>query len=228
MKQSSSEEDVEKVKEKAIQQGHEPLVIYGVERNVVAVSGKVNDDHRAVMKLLPNVSRVIPVGKPYKLASKNYKKDNSIVKIKDLSIGGDKLAIIAGPDSAETQEQTIETALAAKEAGSNGLRGGAFKPRTSPYSFQGLGEDGLKMLKEASEITSLPLFSDIKYAEFSLMKGPNFLESSPISGASIFITLAPKSDNIIVQYGPTNTLVRSTTNKFFKGPSIISINCIFS
>ena len=164
MKQSSSEEDVEKVKEKAIQQGHEPLVIYGVERNVIAVSGKVNDDHRAVMKLLPNVSRVIPVGKPYKLASKNYKKDNSIVKIKDLSIGGKNLAIIAGPDSAETKEQTIETAVAAKDAGSNGLRGGAFKPRTSPYSFQGLGDEGLKMLKEASELTSLPLFSEIMAA----------------------------------------------------------------
>ena len=161
MKQSSTKEDIEKVKEKAIQQGHEPLVIDGVERSVVAISGKVNDDHRAVMKLLPNVSRVIPVGKPYKLASKNYKDQNSIIDIKGLKVGGENLAIIAGPDSAETQEQTIETAIAAKEAGSNGLRGGAFKPRTSPYSFQGRGEDGLKMLKEASEITSLPLFSEI-------------------------------------------------------------------
>jgi len=165
MKQSSTKEDIEKVKEKAIQQGHEPLVIDGVERSVVAISGKVNDDHRAVMKLLPNVSRVIPVGKPYKLASKNYKDQNSIIDIKGLKVGGEYLAIIAGPDSAETQEQTIETAIAAKDAGSNGLRGGAFKPRTSPYSFQGRGEDGLKMLKEASEITSLPLFSEIMDAQ---------------------------------------------------------------
>ena len=165
MKQSSTKEDIEKVKEKAIQQGHEPLVIDGVERSVVAISGKVNDDHRAVMKLLPNVSKVIPVGKPYKLASKNYKDQNSIIDIKGLKVGGENLAIIAGPDSAETQEQTIETAIAAKEAGSNGLRGGAFKPRTSPYSFQGRGEDGLKMLKEASEITSLPLFSEIMDAQ---------------------------------------------------------------
>jgi len=165
MKQSSTKEDIEKVKEKAIQQGHEPLVIDGVERSVVAISGKVNDNHRAVMKLLPNVSRVIPVGKPYKLASKNYKDQNSIVDIKGLKVGGENLAIIAGPDSAETQEQTIETAIAAKDAGSNGLRGGAFKPRTSPYSFQGRGEDGLKMLKEASEITSLPLFSEIMDAQ---------------------------------------------------------------
>ena len=165
MKQSSTKEDIEKVKEKAIQQGHEPLVIDGVERSVVAISGKVNDDHRAVMKLLPNVSRVIPVGKPYKLASKNYKDQNSIIDIKGLKVGGENLAIIAGPDSAETQEQTIETAIAAKDAGSNGLRGGAFKPRTSPYSFQGRGEDGLKMLKEASELTSLPLFSEIMDAQ---------------------------------------------------------------
>ena len=165
MKQSSTKEDIEKIKEKAIQQGHEPLVIDGVERSVVAISGKVNDDHRAVMKLLPNVSRVIPVGKPYKLASKNYKDQNSIIDIKGLKVGGEILAIIAGPDSAETQEQTIETAIAAKDAGSNGLRGGAFKPRTSPYSFQGRGEDGLKMLKEASEITSLPLFSEIMDAQ---------------------------------------------------------------
>jgi 3-deoxy-7-phosphoheptulonate synthase len=172
MKQSSTKEDIEKVKEKAIQQGHEPLVIDGVERSVVAISGKVNDDHRAVMKLLPNVSRVIPVGKPYKLASKNYKDQNSIIDIKGLKVGGENLAIIAGPDSAETQEQTIETAIAAKEAGSNGLRGGAFKPRTSPYSFQGRGEDGLKMLKEASEITSLPLFSEIMDAQhLELMEG---------------------------------------------------------
>lgn len=161
MKQASTEEDIEKVKQKAIQQGHEPLVIYGVERNVVAVSGNVIDDHRAVMKLLPNVSKVIPIGKPYKLASKNYKNENSNINIKNLTIGGNKLAIIAGPDSAESLEQTLETALAAKDAGSNGLRGGAFKPRTSPYSFQGLGEEGLKMLKEASEVTSLPLFSEI-------------------------------------------------------------------
>jgi len=161
MKQASTEEDIEKVKQKAIQQGHEPLVIYGVERNVVAVSGNVIDDHRAVMKLLPNVSKVIPIGKPYKLASKNYKNENSTINIKNLTIGGNKLAIIAGPDSAESLEQTLETALAAKDAGSNGLRGGAFKPRTSPYSFQGLGEEGLKMLKEASEVTSLPLFSEI-------------------------------------------------------------------
>ena len=87
------------------------------------------------------------------------------IKIKDLTIGGTELALIAGPDSAETRAQTLETAEAVVAAGGNGLRGGAFKPRTSPYSFQGLGEDGLKMLKEASELNNLPLFSEIMDAQ---------------------------------------------------------------
>ena len=162
MKQASSEEDVEKVKSKAIEQGHEPLSIFGVERTVVAVSGKVTESNRDIMRLLDMVQEVIPIGGiPYKLASRSYKEENTQIKIKDLIIGGNELALIAGPDSAETRDQTIETAEAVVSAGGNGLRGGAFKPRTSPYSFQGLGEDGLKMLKEASEINNLPLFSEI-------------------------------------------------------------------
>ena len=161
MKQAASEEDVEKVKSKAIEQGHEPLTIYGVERTVVAVSGTVIEDNRAIMRLLDNVHEVVPIGRPYKLASRSYKEENTQIKVKDLIIGGTELALIAGPDSAETKEQTLETAEAVVSAGGNGLRGGAFKPRTSPYSFQGLGEDGLKMLKEASGINNLPLFSEI-------------------------------------------------------------------
>lgn len=165
MKQAASEEDVEKVKSKAIEQGHEPLTIFGVERTVVAVSGKVIEDNRAIMRLLDNVHEVIPIGRPYKLASRSYKEESTQIKIKDLTIGGTELALIAGPDSAETRAQTLETAEAVVAAGGNGLRGGAFKPRTSPYSFQGLGEDGLKMLKEASELNNLPLFSEIMDAQ---------------------------------------------------------------
>jgi len=161
MKQSATEEDVERIKSKAVEQGHEPLVIYGVERTVVAVSGKVIEDNRAIMRLLDNVHEVIPVGRPYKLASRSFKEGNTEVKIKDLVIGGKELAFIAGPDSAEYREQTLETAEGVVASGGNGLRGGAFKPRTSPYSFQGLGEEGLVMLKEAADIHNLPLFSEI-------------------------------------------------------------------
>ncbi len=161
MKQAASEEDIEKVKAKAIEQGHEPKVLYGVERTVVAVHGKVIEDNRGVMRLLDNVHQVIPIGRSYKLASKTYKESNTEVKIKDLVVGGKELAFIAGPDSAEYQEQTLETAEAVVQAGGNGLRGGAFKPRTSPYSFQGLGEEGLVLLKEAADLHNLPLFSEI-------------------------------------------------------------------
>jgi len=161
MKQSATEKDVEKIKSKVVEQGHESIVIYGVERTVVAVSGKVIEDNRAIMRLMDNVHEVIPVGRPYKLASRNYKEGNTEVKIKDLTVGGKELAFIAGPDSAESRDQTLETAEGVVASGGNGLRGGAFKPRTSPYSFQGLGEDGLVMLREAADIYNLPLFSEI-------------------------------------------------------------------
>ncbi len=161
MKRKASQEDVEQVKEKSLSQGHEHVVIEGVERTVVAVSGHVIEDHRVAMKLLNNVLNVIAVGRPYKLASRSYKDNNTEIKVGNIIVGGDELALIAGPDSAESQEQTIETAKGAKEAGANALRGGAFKPRTSPYSFQGLGEDGLKMLREAADINDFPLFSEI-------------------------------------------------------------------
>ena len=101
MKQAATEEDIEKVKVKAIEQGHEPKVLYGVERTVVAVHGKVIEDNRGVMRLLDNVHEVIPIGRSYKLASKTYKDTNTEIKIKDLTIGGKELAFIAGPDSAE-------------------------------------------------------------------------------------------------------------------------------
>jgi len=161
MKRNASQEDLEEVKDKAIFQGHDHVVIVGVERTVVAVSGHVIEDHRVTMKLLNNVQDVIAIGRPYKLASRFYKENGTRIKVGDITIGGTELTLIAGPDSAESLEQTMETAKGAKKAGANALRGGAFKPRTSPYSFQGLGEDGLKMLREASDANGLPLFSEI-------------------------------------------------------------------
>ena len=119
MKRKASQDDVEEVKEKVLSQGHEHVVIYGVERTVIAVSGHVIEDHRAAMKLLNNVLNVIPVGRPYKLASRSYKDSNTVVKVGNIKVGGESLALIAGPDSAESQEHTLETAEGAKEAGAN-------------------------------------------------------------------------------------------------------------
>ena len=161
MKTKASQLDVDEVKAKALSQGHEHVVIEGVERTVVAVSGHVIEDHRVAMKLLDNVQDVIAVGRPYKLASRSYKESDTQIKVGNITIGGGELALIAGPDSAESLDQTMETAKGAREAGANALRGGAFKPRTSPYSFQGLGEDGLRMLREAADNYNFPLFSEI-------------------------------------------------------------------
>jgi 3-deoxy-7-phosphoheptulonate synthase len=114
------------------------------------------------LESLHGVESVFPILQPYKLASKEVKKEPSIIRITDdLSIGGREIIIMAGPCSVESEEQIIETALAVKEAGAQVLRGGAFKPRTSPYSFQGLEEEGLKLLAKAREASGLPFVTEV-------------------------------------------------------------------
>ena len=113
MKTKASQLDIDEVKAKALSQGHEHVVIEGVERTVVAVSGHVIEDHRVAMKLLDNVQDVIAVGRPYKLASRSYKESDTQIKVGNITIGGGELALIAGPDSAESLDQTMETAKGA-------------------------------------------------------------------------------------------------------------------
>ena len=111
------------------------------------------------------VEEVIEITHPFKLASRDFKKEDTVINVKGSKIGGDNFAIMAGPCAVESREQIIETAKYIKEKGAQFLRGGAFKPRTSPYSFQGLGEEGLKYMKEASEITGLPIITEIMSEE---------------------------------------------------------------
>jgi 3-deoxy-7-phosphoheptulonate synthase len=107
------------------------------------------------------VESVVPILQPFKLASREFKPDRTVIKLGDLEIGGDRLTIIAGPCSVESEAQLVETALAVKEAGAGILRGGAFKPRTSPYAFQGLEEEGLKLLAQAKEMTGLYIVTEV-------------------------------------------------------------------
>ena len=109
----------------------------------------------------PGVSKVVPILKPYKLASKEQHREASVFDIGGARIGGDNFALIAGPCTVESREQLLETADVVKAAGANMLRGGAYKPRTSPYSFQGLGEEGLRLLAEAKEISGLPIVTEL-------------------------------------------------------------------
>lgn len=144
--------------------------VKGEEETVLAAVGKLAMDLREV-EIRPGVSRVIPISKPYKLASRDFKRDNTIVEIPNnrgqvIRVGGSRVVVIAGPCAVESREQMMEIAAVVASSGAVMLRGGAYKPRTSPYSFQGLGEKGLKYLKEAGEKYGLPVCTEIVSSEY--------------------------------------------------------------
>ncbi|MGA1847663.1 3-deoxy-7-phosphoheptulonate synthase [Deferribacter abyssi] len=162
MKIGATREQLDDVCKKAEELGFTPHVIYGKERNVIGLVGIGGKrDEIGIVEDLPGVDRVVPITKPYKLASKEVKQETTIVKVKGVEIGGEEIVVIAGPCSVESEEQIIKTAEYVKAAGAKILRGGAFKPRTSPYSFQGLGETGLKYMAKAREITGLPIVTEV-------------------------------------------------------------------
>lgn len=163
MKSGAAKKDREEVIKRVRELGYQPHVIHGSTRDVI---GAVGDERgKTVLQSIESmhgVENVVPILQPYKLASKEVKKDASIIPITDtLSIGGKQLVIMAGPCSVESEQQIMASAKAVKEAGAHVLRGGAFKPRTSPYSFQGLEEEGLRLLAKARELTGLPVVTEV-------------------------------------------------------------------
>ncbi|MGE5247755.1 MAG: 3-deoxy-7-phosphoheptulonate synthase [Verrucomicrobiota bacterium] len=143
--------------------GYTPHPIYGKERTVI---GAIGDERGKfvlqALESLPGVERVVPILKPYKLASREVKPDRTVVRIAPgVTVGGDRLLVIAGPCSVESEQQMIDTAFAVKEAGAHVLRGGAWKPRTSPYAFQGLELKGLKILRKAGERAGIPVVTEV-------------------------------------------------------------------
>ena len=162
MKKNASRDDVERVKEKISALGFRAHEIPGAQRLAIGITGnkgKINPENFTLMK---GVDDAIPVSKPYKLVGRDAKPENSEIVVDGEVIGGKELAIIAGPCSVENWDQLIATAEAVKEAGARFLRGGAFKPRTSPYSFQGMKEEGLVLLKEAKAKTGLKIVTEAK------------------------------------------------------------------
>lgn len=141
--------------------GLEPHVIVGVARTVIGLVGDKNGLEPSSFEGLPGVEKAVPIMAPYKLASRDAKAEDSIIQVKDVTIGDGKMVYMAGPCAIESKEQILETAQAVKAAGASILRGGAFKPRTSPYSFQGLGEKGLEYLQEAGEAFGMPTVSEV-------------------------------------------------------------------
>lgn len=163
MKQGVGKEDLAEVKKRIRELGYKPHIIHGETRNVI---GAVGDERgKAVLQSLesmPGVESVVPILKPFKLASREVCPEPSVIEITpDVRIGGEQLVVMAGPCSVESEEQILETARAVKEAGATVLRGGAFKPRTSPYSFQGMEKEGLKLLALARQETGLPIVTEV-------------------------------------------------------------------
>ncbi len=162
MKPGATKAEFNHVIEKIKEFGFQPHPIVGTERTVI---GCVGDERSKTqlqsLEVAPGVESVMPILKPFKLASKEMRKERTVVKVGKYSIGAAQFVVMAGPCSVETREQILKSAEVVKKAGAQVLRGGAFKPRTSPYSFQGLEEEGLKLLAEAREKTGMPFVTEV-------------------------------------------------------------------
>jgi 3-deoxy-7-phosphoheptulonate synthase len=166
MRRDATEQDIQHMVKHVESAGLKPTVLRGTERTVIAAIG----DERAMASIGaiesgPGVDEVLPVLAPYKIASRETKSEPTVVRAGSLTVGGGNLGIIAGPCGVESEEQIIATAVAIKKAGATALRGGAFKPRTSPYSFQGMKEAGLKLLAKAREETGLAVVTEVVASE---------------------------------------------------------------
>jgi 3-deoxy-7-phosphoheptulonate synthase len=162
MQTGAPKEQVDHVIDRIRELGYTPHPIYGEQKTVLGAIG----DERGKFRLeslagMPGVEAVMPILTPYKLVGRDLKRERTVIRVGEHTVGGSQFMLIAGPCSVESREQIVAVAKAVKKAGAQYLRGGAFKPRTSPYAFQGLEEDGLKLLKEASEITGLKIVTEV-------------------------------------------------------------------
>lgn len=162
LKKGCKKKTVESIMKKVKDLGFKAHAIFGVERTVIGAVGDDRDKHLLyALEAIPCVEKLVPILQPFKLASKEIRKEPTIVKVGDASFGGGHFGVIAGPCSVESEKQIVETAIRVKKAGARLLRGGAFKPRTSPYAFQGLEEEGLKLLSKARKESGLPFVTEV-------------------------------------------------------------------
>jgi 3-deoxy-7-phosphoheptulonate synthase len=161
MKQGATRAQVVNVTARIEQLGCQAHVSEGNERTIIGIIGNGRSLDCAPIERMDGVERTVPVLRPFKLASRDFHPQDSVIPINGIAIGGKKLSVMAGPCAVEGREELLEAAHAVKAAGADILRGGAFKPRTSPYSFQGLGEEGLRFLAAAREETGLPVVTEV-------------------------------------------------------------------
>jgi 3-deoxy-7-phosphoheptulonate synthase len=165
MSEKATEEQIAHVIDRIREAGYNPHVTRGTERTIVAAVGSGRRHEIEALQVAPGVDNVVAIAQPFKLVSKQVHPERTIVQIDGVQIGGPEVVVIAGPCSVESREQLLQTAHAVKRAGASMLRGGAYKPRTSPYDFQGLGIEALKILSEAKKETGLPIVTEVMSTE---------------------------------------------------------------
>lgn len=165
MRSGTAREEIEKLKNKIENEGCKVSIIQGENQCTLSLIGDTTKIDPSKIEANKHVERVTKVQQPYKLANRLFHPSDTVIRVKEETIGGKKLGVIAGPCSVESEEQIVEIARAVKESGAGFLRGGAFKPRTSPYSFQGLKKQGLELLKIARQETGLPIVTEIMSAD---------------------------------------------------------------
>lgn len=165
MSEKATEQEIAHIIERIREAGYQPHVTRGVERTIVAAVGNGRRHEIEALQVAPGVENVVPIAQPFKLVSRQVKPERSVVNVGGVAIGGPGVVVIAGPCSVESRDQLLSTARAVKQAGATMLRGGAYKPRTSPYDFQGLGLEALKILREAREKVGLPIVTEVMSTE---------------------------------------------------------------
>ena len=210
MKPGSTQKQIDHVVELIEGLGLRSNTIVGTDRTVIAALGEKRDGAKQALETGDGVEKVVPILAPYKMASTEVKKEPTCVEVLKLKVGAGKIGVIAGPCSVESREQILETAQAVREAGAFGLRGGAFKPRTSPYSFQGLKEKGLELLAEARDATGLAIVTEVmapehvpmvaKYADI-LQVGARNMQNYPLLEA-----VGECRKAVLLKRGPSATM----------------------
>jgi len=210
MKKGATQEQFAHMIQRVEDLGLKSHPIYGTERTVIAAIGEKRDEFRHSLESGPGVAEVVPILAPYKVASREVKPEPTIVRAGTLAVGNSHLGMIAGPCSIENERQMLATARAVKAAGATALRGGAFKPRTSPYSFQGLKEDGLKILAAARDATGLAVVTEViaatdvplvaRYADV-LQIGARNMQNYPLLEAA-----GAEGKPVLLKRGPSATL----------------------
>jgi 3-deoxy-7-phosphoheptulonate synthase len=165
MKMGASQQEIHNIVQRVESLGFQTHLSQGEERTIIGVIGDERPVDKEGLGRMGGVERIVPILRPFKLASRDFQPDDTVFKLNGHSIGGQRVIVMAGPCAVESREQILETAYAVKEAGAHLLRGGAFKPRTSPYSFHGLGEEGLDYLAEAREATGLAIVTEVMAPE---------------------------------------------------------------